>query len=102
MTRDEIDGLISQISGSDSLSVFHAMCRKFCWAGTVFTPGDVEEAVQEHAFSNETELTPEQLEAGVPTVLNDSGYCKYFPDHHVRSRNEYLCDLVADVQRDSS
>lgn len=102
MTRDEIEGLVSQITGSDSLSVFHAMCRKFSWAGTVFTPDDVEEAVQEHAFSNETELAPEQLEAAVQAVLNDSGYWKYFTDHQVRSGNEYLCDLVEDVQRDSS
>ena len=102
MTADEIDDLVSQISASDSLSVFHAMRRKFNWAGTVFTPDDVEDEVQERAFSNETELTTEQLEAAVQLVLNDSGYWKYFTDQQVRSGAEYLCELVEAVQRERS
>ena len=76
-----IEPYIADLSQSDAFMVFSMLCRKFDWSGTVFTPDDVSETIQERRKADDLDPLPdEQLEEMTNDIINSRDWSKWLPD----------------------
>lgn len=76
-----IEPLIADLNQSDGFTVFRLLCRKFHWAGTVFTPDDVSEQIQNRREADDLDPLPDdQLEELTNDIINSRDWAKWLPD----------------------
>lgn len=60
---DTIKECLTDITEDEAMNIFHALCGKFGWAGSVFTKDDVQQAYRDEMAEDDKFPTDEMAEA---------------------------------------
>lgn len=82
MDYEQSTAFIENLTEEDCVMVFHAMRRKFDWAGTFFTHDDVATCIEDRRDADGLEpLSEGGLEEAVKTVTDSRDWNKWLPDY---------------------
>lgn len=92
-----IEPYIANLSQSDAFTVFRLLCEKFSWSGTVFTPVDVANRIQDRREADGLDpLTYEQLEEAVGLIVASGDWRDHLPDWMTSEGFEVIDQAIFD------